>query len=167
MLKSRHQAMPLGKGEKALDFSLESLEGGKVSLKDVGGFKVLVFYKVTCPTCQLTLPFINKLYKKYGDRIAFLGIGQDSLKDLKIFKNKYELDFPQLSDTPKYPVSKSYDIRVVPTIYLLDENNEILFMEEGFVKRSIEELDGQIAQLLGEEPVGVFKGVHVPEFKAG
>ncbi len=159
--------MPLGKGEKALDFSLSSIDGNQVSLKDIEGFKVLVFYKVTCPTCQLTLPFINKLYKKYGDRITFLGIGQDSLEDLKIFKNKYELDFVQLSDTPKYPVSKSYDIRVVPTTYLLDENNEILFMEEGFVKRSIEELDGKLAQLLGEEPVDVFKGVHVPEFKAG
>ncbi len=159
--------MPLGIGDKALDFSLESLEGGSVSLEDIRGYKVIVFYKVTCPTCQLTLPFIDKLYKAYGDKIHFLGIGQDSIKDLKIFKGKYELNFTQLSDTPKYPVSREYYIRVVPTIYLIDETNKIIFMEEGFVRKSLEELNNKLADITGYELADLFTGVHVPEFKAG
>jgi peroxiredoxin len=58
----------LATGTKAPEFELKSLDGKKFSLGDelARGAVVLAFFKVSCPTCQYALPFLERLYKAYG-----------------------------------------------------------------------------------------------------
>lgn len=159
--------MPLKLGERAEDFDLSSYEGKKYSLYGTPGYVLLTFYKVTCPTCQLTLPFVEKMYKLYGDAITFYGIVQDSDKDAKEFANKYGLTFPQLIDYPTYQVSQKYGIEVVPTLYLLNSEKTIEFVSSSFVKTDLDKLNSKLSAVAGKEEVDIFAGTHVPAFKPG
>lgn len=159
--------MPLNVGDTAPDFSLPSVQGRDVRLGDIKGPKVLTFYKVTCPTCQLTLPFVEKIFKSYGESVSFLGVVQDPKEEVRKFMEDYGLTFSQLIDAPDYRVSSQYEVNVVPTIYLLDGDNRILFVEESFLKAGLEKLVSEIAHLTGSEEVDIFAGADVPPFKAG
>jgi len=50
----------LATGTKAPEFELKTLDGKKFSLRDelANGPVVLAFFKVSCPTCQYTFPFL-------------------------------------------------------------------------------------------------------------
>ena len=159
--------MPLKAGSKAPDFTLMSDRGEKVSLGSLKGFVLLTFYKTTCPTCKLTLPFINKLHEFYGDGAKVFGVIQDPLEEAREYASELGLSIPQLIDAPDYDVSVKYDVQVVPTIYLISPQNEVLFAEEGFVKSSMEELNSKLAEITNKEVNPLFEDVSVPAFKAG
>ncbi len=159
--------MPLKVGQKAPDFKLKDTKGNMWKFPLTTNTCLLVFYKVSCPTCQLTLPFVEKLYKAYGSKITFLGIAQDTESEVKDFLLKYKLSFPQLIDAPAYSVSLTYDIKVVPTLYLINAEGEIISVEESFVKSFMEFLNEKLAHLCAIEPISLFEGISVPSFKPG
>lgn len=131
------------------------------------GYVVLVFYKVTCPTCQLTLPFVEKMHKLYGDKMTFYGIVQDGPKDAEDFAKRYNLTFPQLLDYPDYKVSESYSIQVVPTIYLVNEEKIVEFVSSSFVKKELEDLIRKLSSAAQSPYQDIFEGTQVPVFKPG
>ena len=52
-------------GSRAPDFRLPQLDGGAVALREIlaNGPAVIAFFKTTCPVCQLTLPFLERIHK--------------------------------------------------------------------------------------------------------
>ena len=159
--------MPLKVGDKAPGFTLRDYEGREFSLEGLEGYRLVVFYKVTCPTCQLTLPFVERMFGSYGGKVHFLGVVQDPEEEARKFAENYGLTFPQLVDAPDYRVSVDYEVMVVPTIYLIDPEGRIDFVEESFVKASLEELNEKLARIAGREVNPLFEDVSVPAFKAG
>ena len=159
--------MPLKKGTVAPNFTLPSDKGGSVSLKELEGYVLLTFYKSTCPTCQLTLPFISRLKEFYPEGAEVLGVIQDPIDIALSFARDYGLTITQLIDAPHYEVSVKYDVQVVPTIYLISPDKEIMFLEEGFVRDSMEELNSTLARISNREVNPLFEDVSVPAFKAG
>ncbi|MEJ5339306.1 MAG: peroxiredoxin family protein [Aquificaceae bacterium] len=159
--------MPLKLGEKAKDFELPEREGHFHSLAETVGYKLLVFYKVTCPACQLTLPFVERLHKLYGHVVTVWGIAQDPEHAVREFAKKYGLTFPQLVDYPDYWVSVDYDVQIVPTIYLIDPGGQVDFVSHSFVKSELRELNERLASISGQAPEDIFAGQRVPELKPG
>ena len=93
--------MSLKVGDKAPDFTLPTDGGGKVSLKDLKGKKlVLYFYpKDDTPGCTTeacgfrdALPDFSKV------KAAIVGISKDSAASHDKFKTKFKLPFPLASD---------------------------------------------------------------------
>ncbi len=158
--------MTLRVNDRAKGFTLNSYDGKSYSLHSLEGYKLLIFYKVTCPTCQFTFPFIEKMFKWYGEKIHFLGIAQDSSKEVYEFSKGYGFTFPQLIDAPSYETSKAYDVETVPTIYLIDEW-KILFITQGFVKSELENLNFILSSLSDLQALDLFEDKRVPEFKPG
>ena len=67
-------------GQIAPGFSLNSLDGKDYSLDSLleRGPVVLAFFKISCPVCQFTFPFLQRLFERYGGNgVSFLGISQD------------------------------------------------------------------------------------------
>ncbi len=159
--------MPLKVGEKAKDFELSDVDGSFHSLAETEGYRLLVFYKVTCPTCQLTLPFVEKLYGLYGHKITFWGIAQDPDHAVHDFAKTYGLTFPQLIDYPDYAVSVDYHVQVVPTIYLINPQGIIEFVSYSFVKAEIQKLTEKLSHIAEKPFEDVFSGQRVPELKPG
>src|SRR5271156_2508283 len=110
-------------GNMAPEFSLKALDGKEYSLEKLmqQGPVVAAFFKVSCPVCQFTFPFLERLFKRYGgDGATFLGISQDDAKATKKFAGEYGVTFPMALDENGYPASNAYGLTSVPTIFLID-----------------------------------------------
>src|SRR5260370_19659677 len=95
-------------GQKAPLFSLRDANGQAFSLKDAlqKAPVVAAFFKISCPVCQFTFPFLERLFKTYGGKnAAFSGISQDDPRDTKEFRAEYRVTFPALLDEQGYTVS--------------------------------------------------------------
>jgi thioredoxin-dependent peroxiredoxin len=88
-------------GKKAPAFTLASSEGGEVSLKDLKGKTVVLYFypKDDTPGCtREACEFRDSQgpIKKAGAMV--FGVSGDSLESHGKFKTKYKLNFPLLSD---------------------------------------------------------------------
>ena len=110
-------------GTTAPDFSLPSINGGNFSLQSAlkQGPVLAAFFKISCPVCQYTFPFLERLYKAYGDKkITIVGISQDNQRDTAAFLKEYGVTFRVLLDDPNgYAVSNAYGLTNVPTLFLI------------------------------------------------
>jgi peroxiredoxin len=137
-------------GNRAPGFSLKSLDGKEHSLNDLlqRGPLVAAFFKVSCPVCQFTFPFLERLHKRYGgDGVTFLGISQDDARDTKDFAKEFGVTFPMLLDDEKgYIVSNAYGLTNVPTIFLIDTDGTVKVSSMGFDKKDLETIATELAQ---------------------
>ncbi len=162
----------LAAGNKAPDFELKTLDGKRFSLNDelARGPVVLVFFKVSCPTCQYALPFFERLHKAYGRKgITLVGISQNDAKETAAFNKEFGITFPVLlDDTRSYPASNAYGLTNVPTIFWIAQDGEIEVSSVGWLKADFEEINRRMAEAGKIAPAGVFKpGEDVRDFRAG
>jgi peroxiredoxin len=153
----------LGVGNQAPEFQLQQFQGGQVKLSELRsrGPVLVAFYKVTCPTCQFTFPFLERM--AHGSRVHFYGVSQDDVEATQEFRDDFRITFPTLLDSRKesYPASNGFGITHVPTLFLVEPDGRISWASEGFAKADLMEL----AQRSGVE---AFRQTdYVPDFKAG
>ncbi|HEY4490723.1 MAG TPA: TlpA disulfide reductase family protein [Acidobacteriota bacterium] len=155
--------------QTAPDFTLPRFDGDDSAFyQDAGGgIAVLVFYKFSCPTCQYTMPFIQKIYDAYGDAFYFVAIAQDDAEKTAEFRKDYAISMPTLLDIPPYPASNKYKIDTVPSTFLVEPDRKIRYCGDGFVKQELLNLADVLAEKSGRPQIEVFEGLHVPDFKAG
>jgi peroxiredoxin len=140
----------LREGTQAPDFTLPTLDGGTFSLLDELKQRpvILAFFKISCPVCQYTFPFLERLHKDYGShKIAIVGVSQDNNKDTAAFMKQYGVTFPVLIDDPAtYKVSNGYGLSNVPTLFLISPDGEIRLSSVGWVRADIEQLNRKLAE---------------------
>src|SRR5579872_7124428 len=136
----------LEKGARAPSFQLQSLAGARVSLDDIlaKGPALLAFYKISCPVCQLTFPFLERLAG--GSGIQIIGISQDDFGATTAFNQRFGVTFPTLLDSAKesYPASNAFGITNVPTLFLVEPDGHIANTISGFSKRDLEALGARV-----------------------
>lgn len=136
-------------GNMAPGFLLKSLDGKEYSLDSVmqRGPVVAAFFKISCPVCQFTFPFLERLHKKYGgEGVTFLGISQDDARSTKKFAQEYGLTFPVLIDEDGYPVSNGYGLTSVPTIFLINTDGSVEVSSAGFDRKDLEAIGARLAE---------------------
>jgi cytochrome c biogenesis protein CcmG, thiol:disulfide interchange protein DsbE len=158
-------------GNMAPGFSLKGSDGKNYSLHSLmeKGPVVAAFFKISCPVCQFTFPFLERLYKRYGgDGVTFLGISQDDARDTKAFTKDYGVTFPMVLDEKGYPVSNAYGLTNVPTIFLIDTDGSVKVSCMGFVKKDLETIASELASRRKIPPAALFRaGESVPANKPG
>ena len=162
-MASRGQPRLLEPGKRAPEFELELLGGGAVPLADIlaGGPALLAFFKISCPVCQMTFPFLERLHQAGAVRI--FGISQNDASDTREFNQEFGVTFPTLLDAEDqgFPASNDYGISSVPTMFLVSPGGTIAHVIEGWRKKEIESLAAlPVANLFRP-------GEYVPEWKAG
>ena len=162
----------LATGTKAPEFEVKTLDGKPFSLSDqlAHGPVVLVFFKVSCPTCQYALPFYQRLFKAYGrNGVTLVGISQNSAKDTAAFNKEFSITFPTLlDDMHSYPVSNAYGLTNVPSIFWIGQDRELEVSSVGWFKADFEEINRRMAEAGKIAPAVVFKpGEDVRDFRAG
>jgi peroxiredoxin len=159
-------------GTKAPEINLSALGGGKFSLQDAlkQGPVLAAFYKVSCPVCQYTFPFLERLHKAHGNKkITIVGISQDNQRDTAAFMKEYGVTFRNLLDDPNgYAVSNAYGLTNVPTLFLIGQDGEIEITSVGWVKQEVEDINGKLAAVQQTLlPPIIQPGDDVRDFRAG
>ena len=98
------EPVELAVGMKAPDFTLPATDTGKVTLSDLKGkWVVLYFYPKDdtpgCTTEACGMRDANDEIRAMG--AVVLGVSKDSMASHEKFRDKYDLNFPLLSDTDK------------------------------------------------------------------
>ncbi|PQD94479.1 alkyl hydroperoxide reductase [Pradoshia eiseniae] len=115
-------------GGPAADFTLEDLEGNKVSLSDYEGKKVFLnFWATWCEPCKEEMPEMEKIHKNYKD-VVILAINLDTHKDIQGFMDEHGLTFGTLLDVEE-EVNDQYEVVSIPTSFFIDE--------EGIIRKKI------------------------------
>jgi len=131
-------------GRIAPEFSLKDLEGQRRSLRE--SLKqapvLVVFFKISCETCHLTLPFLDRL----KESVRIVGISQDDVLSTKEFLDYFKITFPVLIDpaSERYAVSDAYHVSYVPSMFLIEKDGRISVALEGFHKGDLETLAARL-----------------------
>lgn len=136
-------------GHIAPGFALKALDGKSCSLSALleRGPVVAAFFKISCPVCQFTFPFLERIHKRYGGNGAtILGISQDDARDTKEFCLEYGITFPVLTDDNGFPVSNAYGLTNVPTIFLIEDGGKVRMSSVGFDKKDLETISAELAE---------------------
>ena len=150
-------------GAKAPSFRLTAPDGSTITLDEIltRGPALLAFFKISCPVCQLTAPYLERLAGNHA--IQVIGISQDDASLTRGFANRFRLTFPTLLDLSEqqYPASNAYAITSVPSVFLIEPDGIVSRAFAGFSKRDFEEIGARA----GASPFGPED--YVPEWKAG
>lgn len=96
-------------GSKAPDFSLPSVDGGLVSLEELKGKTVVIYFypKDDTPGCtREACAFRDTQAKLKKTGALVFGVSPDSVASHQKFKTKYKLNFPLLCDADKSVAKK-------------------------------------------------------------
>jgi peroxiredoxin len=158
-------------GNTAPRFSLKALDGKEYSLDSLldRGPVVLAFFKISCPVCQFTLPFLQRISERFaGQSVPVYGISQDDARSTKEFNREYGVKFPTLLDVDGYPVSNAYGLTNVPTIFLVAPDGKVTVSCMGFDKAALEKIASELAQHQKISSAPLFhRDEIVPDFKPG
>jgi peroxiredoxin len=158
-------------GKIAPPIELAATDGVKFSLKEAlaRGPVLATFFKVSCPTCQYTLPFVERLYQQLRDKgVQVWGVSQDNAKDSQRFAKEYGLSFPVLVDENDYAVSNEYGLEYVPSYFLIAPGSEVEISGDGFSKQDLLAIQRSLAARLGAGAPALFRpDEKIPEYKPG
>lgn len=141
--------------------SLIDLEGRTRSVAELtsNGPVLLAFFKITCPVCQFTFPFLERMRQ---GAIRFFGVSQDDAESTREFLREYGITFEALlDDEERYLASNAFGISQVPTLVLVGPDQKIQLASAGFSKNDLQEL----GRRAGVEPFGPRD--RVPDYKPG
>jgi len=160
-------------GNAAPEFALKSLDGKAFELatQREHGPVVAAFFKVSCPVCQFTFPFLERMHKQYGgDGVTIVGISQDDARATKDFAKEYGTTFPMLLDEKSkgYVASNAYGLTSVPTIFLIGTDGKVKVSCMGFDKSGLESIAKTLAERKKMAPAAFFRaGESVPAHRPG
>lgn len=117
-------------GQPFVDFTIETEEGGEVSLSDYvgkGKYVLVDFWASWCGPCKAEIPNLIETYAKYKDKnFEILGIAVwDKTEDTKVAIEELGITWPQILNAQSIPTD-IYAITGVPHIILFGPDGTIL-----------------------------------------
>ena len=123
--------------EEPVDFSLQQLGGGEVSLSDYLGQWVVVNYWATwCTPCLKEIPDLSELHQERSD-LTVLGLAFEDLEDSDFdeFLEDFEVSYPILKVDVYQPPEPFGAPRALPTTIILDKQGRAVKAFLGQVTR--------------------------------
>ena len=137
----------LTEGKKAPDFTGKDQSGKEISLKDLRGRKVILYFypKDNTPGCTKEACNLRDNYKDLIMKgFEIIGVSADSEKSHQRFIEKYELPFNLIADTDK-EILKAYGAwglkKLYGKVYEGILRKTIIIDEEGVISKIITKVD--------------------------
>ena len=124
-------------GAKVHDFKLKDTENMRVSYSELKGEKITIidFWATWCKPCIRSIPKLIELYEEYSDKgVRMIGISVDSPQNaqkVKPFARSLGITYPVLLDMNSEIMAK-LNVTVLPTILLVDDQDEIVLIHQGY-----------------------------------
>ncbi|HEU4206158.1 TPA: thiol-disulfide oxidoreductase-associated lipoprotein SdbB [Streptococcus pneumoniae] len=141
--KQQTTVQQIAVGKDAPDFTLQSMDGKEVKLSDVKGKKVyLKFWASWCGPCKKSMPELMELAAKPDRDFEILTVIAPGIQGEKTveqfpqwFQEQGYKDIPVLYDT-KATTFQAYQIRSIPTEYLIDSQGKIGKIQFGAISNA-------------------------------
>ncbi|RME43324.1 MAG: hypothetical protein D6796_13255 [Caldilineae bacterium] len=117
----------------APDFTLVTLEGETVHLRDYRGQVVLVnFWASWCPPCVAELPAIHAFYQAHRQEgfVVLAVNAEEGAATVQNFVQREGFTFPVLLDAHG-GVMNRYGVRALPTTFIVDRQGNIRYVHRG------------------------------------
>lgn len=125
-------------GSPAPDFTLPNDQGGEVSLSNLEGRNVVLYFypKDDTPGCTVqACDFRDKLPDFDGLEAVVLGVSADSIESHRAFREKHGLNFPLLSDE-SHEMLEAYGVWKSHPVYgMTIERSTFLIDGDGIVRK--------------------------------
>ena len=124
-------AAPPAEGTQAPAFTLASLTAPRWTLAGTRGHVVVVnFFATWCPPCRAETPDLVAAQKRYASKgVIFVGVdASENASLVSVFVKSKGIRYPIVFDSHDV-VSKTYDVRAIPTTYVLDRNGVIRYRQ--------------------------------------
>ncbi len=125
-------------GKPAPDFTLQTLNGGTVSLASLRGRPVVLnFWASWCVPCREEAPQLRDLSEKQTvGGLAVVGVvfSDKNLAAVRSFVQEYALAYPSLLD-PQLSTSIAYGVSGVPETFFIDKGGTVRGYDQGGLTR--------------------------------
>ncbi len=137
-------------GDVAPDFTVEMLNGSKVTLSALQGKPtLLIFWATWCPPCRLELSKLQEhIIDRYGDKINVLPIsrGEERAKvEEYISKMGYTFAVGLDGDQSIY---RKYATNYIPRCFVIDAKGKVLYSGVGYDEAIAQEVEQNIEKAL-------------------
>ena len=137
-------------GDIAPDFTVEMLDGSKVTLSALQGKPtLLIFWATWCPPCRLELSKLQEhIIDRYGDKINVLPIsrGEERAK-VKEYISKMCYTFAVGLDGDQ-SIYRKYATNYIPRCFVIDAKGKVLYSGVGYDEAIAKEVEQNIEKAL-------------------
>lgn len=141
-----------GEGAEAPDFTVEMIDGSKVTLSELRGKVVLLnFWATWCPPCrqELTRVQTDIIDRFAGKEFVFLPVSRGEKREaVEAFREKTGYAFPMGLD-PARTVYDRYASNYIPRNFVIDRKGKVVLATVGYDEHEFEELIRTIEKTLG------------------
>ena len=126
-------------GTSASSFSLplvagDGAGGERVDLEALRGEVVLLdFWASWCRPCRQSIPILNQVHERYGERVHFYGVNIEegmAASRIQSAHRSFGAAFPSLRDEG-YAAQGAYEVQHIPTVVVIGREGDIRFVESG------------------------------------
>ncbi len=124
----------LESGDKAVGFTLETLDGSSFTLADnLGKIVVLDFWATWCPPCIAGLPVVTKVMNDYADKgVVFVAVNlREDPKKVAEFMKKKDWNFTVAFDRDG-AIAGKYGVTGIPHSVIIDQKGVVRGVHVGF-----------------------------------
>lgn len=122
-----------------------------------------VFFKTTCPTSELSLPYVERIRRIAAAALSVFAVSQDSRAETAVFNERLGIQLEMLYDPSPWRASAALGLTNVPTFFLVGPGGRIRETIVGFQRPKLEALANRAAKLSGRRSARLFPiGQNVP-----
>lgn len=147
--------------------SLADGRGGSAALP--AGETLYGFFKTTCPTCELSWPFFERIARlAEGGTLAVVAVSQDDPAATARFNDRLGVTLPTLFDPEPWRASEALGLESVPTFLRVTADGKLRDAVVGFQKQKMQDFGTEAARLAGRPTAAIFQlGEAVPAIQPG
>jgi peroxiredoxin len=149
--QQRHAASTLiSVGDKAPDFTCTTLNGQTISLGELQGRVVLIYFFATwCGPCVREMPYLqSEVFEKFGtDDFFMIAIAREQqVSEVTEFRNAKGFTFPMAAD-PDKRIYGLFATEFIPRTFVIDKNGVVKWESAGLARPQFQDL----VSLIGKE----------------
>ncbi|MCX6181255.1 MAG: TlpA disulfide reductase family protein [Bacteroidetes bacterium] len=137
------------------NFVLDDIQNKSTDFKTVQGekFTVVDFWASWCKPCLKAIPELIKIQEEFDAKgVKVVGINADgprSVSKVGPLANTLQINYPVLLDF-NGDVSRDFNVSNLPTIFIVDANNKIVWYHEGYAAGDDELIKNKLNELLAK-----------------